>query len=1130
MRRIIHTLVCLSLALPLLTSLPAGAQSPAVAPAPATAPAASQPAAYAPGVVLIGLKPGHSVALEGLADSAGAALEVTLGQLGVRQVEPLLPLTSSSAPALAGASALGQIYRLRLLPSADVPAAVAVLQADPAVAFAEPDYVAHLITTPNDPEFAEQWALATINAPAAWNVVTGTPTVSIAVIDAGLDITHPELANQLWTNPGETPGNSLDDDNNGYVDDLHGANIYGQNADLTDTTGHGTQVAGIMAAQTNNALGVAGVCWQCRLMIVKVVQPGGIANYSDIAAGIAYAAQKGAQVINLSLGGLTDSATLRAAIAAAAPSAVIVAGAGNNNSAAPFYPAAYPEVVAVAGTTISDTKVSTSNYGSWVDLTAPGELITTTLDGGSYGPASGTSLAAPFVAGAAALLRSQHPGWSPALVRAQLLHTAVDIDALNPSYAGQLGHGRLDLAAAVTNTPVPLITLQQVLVNNQANGTPAPNSTADVAFALYNDWGRATNLQATLTGGGAHVTVLTATVAYDPLDAYQTSAGKGVARISIANAAGFGAALPFTLTLTAAGGYSAAFPVTVTTQSQMVDVSGTLLANTTWTNNHVYHVVDTVAIANGYTLTIEAGTVVMFEADKALYVLGNLVAIGTAEQPIVFTSASNTPAGGDWDRILFAYGSTDTVFDGEFNYVSGSIISHATIEYGGDIYAEDTSLYFGHNEVRNMGGLAGDGPMTVVKDNAFTNAGIWHTGSMQAIGNTITNGGLTLDGAGLVSHNSVAGGSVSIRVADVVSNRFVGQDGEVLINGTGVISGNLIANNTGNGLRVLGWPTVMNNTIVGNGAVVFTEDSVGPSQVHHNNLIAAAGQFAFRNNTASNPSATDNWWGTTSAATINGLIRDGLDQVGYGIVTYNPVLTGPEAAAPAYVTAVDINPDTTLGIQTGTFQVAFSAPMDQSVDPALTFGSAAPYDAFSITDGAVWLDATHWQATFDVTSLVARGVYTVSVSGAVGLDGMMIADDTRTQFTVDYAGTITDQTPPSVSEVVATGSDADASLMQAFWSATNASVGLLSPAADGGVTGYRYAIGSAPGATDVVNWTTTNNAGVTRSLPGLMAGHTYWLSVQARNAGGLWSLVEYAEFIAGYRTLWRVFLPLAGRP
>jgi thermitase len=185
-------------------------------------------------------------------------------------------------------------------------------------------------------------------------------------------------------------------------------------------------------------------------MVVKVTPTHGWTLHSDIAAGMAYAAQNGADVINISLRGRDDSVTLRSAIAAASETAVVVSSAGNDRDDAPVYPAAYDTTLSVTGTNSDDSKHEAANYGSWVDVSAPGRDILTTFVGGGYQSRSGTSLAAPFVSGLAGLLRSKYPDWSPATVRAQIINTADDIDGPNPGLEGQMGSGRINAAQAVT--------------------------------------------------------------------------------------------------------------------------------------------------------------------------------------------------------------------------------------------------------------------------------------------------------------------------------------------------------------------------------------------------------------------------------------------------------------------------------------------------------------------------------------------------------------------------------------------------------------------------------------------------------------------------------------------------------
>jgi subtilisin family serine protease len=653
-----------------------GAATPLGAAAPGTIAPATQGAA-----VLVGLRPGTSLRVDGHGVSASdSGLAQSVSALGVQSADTVFHAVRGdgqlSLPGLASAIDLRSVYKLRLPAGANLAAALAALRADPAVVYAEPDAVAHLITTPNDPLYPQQWGLAQIGAPTAWSTTTGSASVAIAVIDSGIDATHPDLAGQLWTNPGEIAGNGLDDDNDGYVDDMHGWNILNNNADLSDTSGHGTEVAGIAAAASNNGAGVAGVSWACKLMVVKVAQPSGVANYSDIAAGVAYAALKGARVINLSLGGASDSITLRAAVTAAAATAVVVGGAGNSNSNAPFYPAAYPEALAVAGTTNTDTKVADSNFGAWVDVAAPGEAITTTFSGGTYGSSSGTSLAAPFAAGLAGLLFSQHPDWSAAQVRAQIVHTAHNIDAQNPGYAGQLGSGRIDAASAVATTAHPVVTVQSISINGQANGTPDPGAQANVSVTLYDDWAPASNLQATLTGGGPNASVISGSVSYGTLGTYQSAANSGTFRINVASAAGYGASLPFTLNLTADGGFAASLPVNINTPPSLTTKHGTLNTQT-WTNNRAYVIDNNATVPAGQVLTIQPGTIVQFAGNFNLSIAGTLIADGTAQQPIRFTRYMTST---NWNSIEFLDSSVDATFDANGNYTGGSIIRHAVID------------------------------------------------------------------------------------------------------------------------------------------------------------------------------------------------------------------------------------------------------------------------------------------------------------------------------------------------------------------------------------------------------------------------------------------------------------------
>ncbi|MFB8375811.1 S8 family peptidase [Paenibacillus taichungensis] len=251
---------------------------------------------------------------------------------------------------------------------------------------AEPNYYLQASFTPNDPFFPYQYNLPKINAPAAWDISQSNSSVKIAIIDTGVQLNHPELAGKLL------PGYD-------YVD-------YDNIPE--DGNGHGTHVAGIAASITNNGVGIAGVAPLASIVPLRVLDNNGQGTTGNVGNGLVYAANNGIQVVNLSLGGPTGEAFLQAAVQYAWDrGAVIIAAAGNDNTSYPIVPASYPNVIAVASTNPSDLKSNFSNYGSWVDMAAPGDTILSTYLGGSYAYLSGTSMAAPHVAGVAALLAAR---------------------------------------------------------------------------------------------------------------------------------------------------------------------------------------------------------------------------------------------------------------------------------------------------------------------------------------------------------------------------------------------------------------------------------------------------------------------------------------------------------------------------------------------------------------------------------------------------------------------------------------------------------------------------------------------------------------------------------------------------
>jgi subtilisin family serine protease len=316
---------------------------------------------------------------------------------------------------------------------------------------------ASLAHAARDPLQDEQWAVepqSVMNLPGAWELSQGAG-VTVAIVDTGVKIDHPDLAPNIWTNFGEIPGNGVDDDHNGYVDDVHGVDLTTKAAgqDLSDGNSHGTHVAGIVAAAANGK-GVVGVAPRAKIMVVKVMNADGVGTTGAVAEGIRYAAANGARVINVSIQGDDPDQRVNDAVAAAgAANALVVVSAGNSGrdiDAKPSYPAAIPapNLIGVAATAPEDGKSldPQSNYGRLnVQLAAPGEQILSTGNDGSYVFKSGTSMASPMVAGVAALMASVNPNLSAADLRGLLLQHATRAPV-------PVGSGYLDALDAVVAT------------------------------------------------------------------------------------------------------------------------------------------------------------------------------------------------------------------------------------------------------------------------------------------------------------------------------------------------------------------------------------------------------------------------------------------------------------------------------------------------------------------------------------------------------------------------------------------------------------------------------------------------------------------------------------------------------
>lgn len=361
------------------------------------------PQEFVPGELLVKFK----------APSASPEVTKVLKQVGAEVIDEL--------------SEIG-VSHLRIPETVSVRDAVSYFSKLPNVEFAEPNGIWRAQFVPNDPSWSQQWGPQIINCMQAWDINQGDPNVIIAIVDTGINAGHADLSGKI----------------------VPGYDFVNNDADPHDDNGHGTHCAGIAAAKTNNAVGIAGVGFNCSLMGVKVLGSGGSGTWANVAAGINFANNNGAHVISMSLGGGGGSATVETAVNNAwANNRLVVAAAGNNNSTSPSYPAFYSNCIAVGSTTNTDARSSFSNYGaSWVDVAAPGTDIYSTY-GSGYTSLSGTSMACPHVAGLGGLLWAKNGLNTPVGTIRQLIENFCD------PVGNWVAHGRINAFRSLGGVIIP---------------------------------------------------------------------------------------------------------------------------------------------------------------------------------------------------------------------------------------------------------------------------------------------------------------------------------------------------------------------------------------------------------------------------------------------------------------------------------------------------------------------------------------------------------------------------------------------------------------------------------------------------------------------------------------------------
>ena len=622
--------------------------------------------------------------------------EILFQELGVTALNPVFTAqTSRKSPFYQGDEAsqnLAKWYKASLKEGTDVSSTVENLKKQANVVTAEPNYLRTALETPiegsggggdglaQDPSISEQWYLDKLGIRQAWDELKqnninsgGSRDVVVAVIDSGVDYNHPDLSGNMWVNTGEIPGNGIDDDQNGYVDDVYGANVvgnqyYGQSGNPMDDNGHGTHVAGIIAAQANNGIGGSGIANNVQIMAIKAAQSSGTLTAADIAQGINYAAEKGADVINMSFGGYGRSQVEEDALAQAFSTSVLVASAGNDGLPnVPFpilgknvFPAAYPWVLGVMAEGLQpaangDNLASFSNWdyiaqdSHEYEVMAPGVEIYSTLPDGKYAKWSGTSMAAPIVSGIAALLRSKFTdkeSYSSRFIMGQLASTGELKQGITyDDKEDPIFYHEVNAFKALTDTPQPKLSYlehyifdkSEIAPGNNGDGVVDAGETVDLAMIIRNHWGKADNVQVkldTLAGAGMsdpYVSLLIDSVDYGAVGTFNTDDNgliytddvvTGVNhpfKIKVAENTPNDHVIPVNVTITARNGMNPSDTNVYTSQDSfnLVVRNGSVLPNVissdmTLTKDKYWIIPNATTIQAGATVRVEPGTQIQF--------------------------------------------------------------------------------------------------------------------------------------------------------------------------------------------------------------------------------------------------------------------------------------------------------------------------------------------------------------------------------------------------------------------------------------------------------------------------------------------------------------------------------------
>lgn len=1003
-----------------------------------------------------------------------------LGQLGsIKSItEPFANLSAN--PSQVNQRDIRKWRKVELtIPANDIERVSKVLTTFDEVSIAEPVVERKITGVPvadiDDIKYLDQWHLDAADVKTAWASLEsenlpagGADDIVVAVIDSGVDYTHPDLVNNMWRNPGEIPNNNVDDDGNGFVDDVFGVDVLSQpsnhNGDPQDVHGHGTHVAGIIAAEAGNSQGVVGVAYNTKIMAIKAAQFSGILTSADVAEAILYAVEHGADVINMSFGGYGRSQVEEDALATAYSQAVLISSAGNDGKpnqyeckGAPSYPASYPWVVGVMATqeranlggylTNFSNRDCVADNGIEYEVMAPGAQIWSTLPNNSYGAWNGTSMAAPVVSGVAALARTKWPDksqYSSRFIMGQIATTGDFERAYVTPEGKQIAYRESNANLAVTTTPAPLITLEDTYIfdktsvsgSNDEDGRVDSGETIELALSLRNRWGKADNVQVTISTPNAsfssdpNVNITIDSINYGAIGSFSVDDNgfvydeeliTGVSSpfvFEVLSTTPNNHRIPFTVTITARNGFDDSdskvyefeesftydvqkgrqLPNRITsdaadTDGGNLDTDGVEDGIITLDDSSLWIVDQNVLVGEDVTLKFVDGAYVQFWSSQPdtpqtplkpafIRVEGRLEVESDPTNRVIFKPSTLYP---NYTVQLRTADQGEMVFNGvdieNYSHLGGQILSYA----GANVTLLKNSIMRQYSTGAHIRYDLNKGEY---QD--------WPFG---------------LDFKGLQNNPESTGnqiykmGNIANHEKDIEANDLWKYD-LVNIHGSLIDSSAFVLSNTTN--------SVMLNNFIENekGGLVGSEVHLKNNENFLNNAILTNFNELNANKWISiqapvgdnSIDIANNYWGTTQTRLIEEQILDVNDNFSLTEVIYQPILNTPSENTYPFVVDVEIldssnnePSDKKYGVGESTWRVSFNRDMDQTKQPFVTFGPETPFTDFQI--GGAWVDARTWEGKFNFSPVTGDGLQKIRVIGAVAADNpAMVTGDDKERF------------------------------------------------------------------------------------------------------------------------------------